>query len=926
MSILVGYLVTIGTLGGDGTAWVTVPSPNDSAGATPLVQRATLLDGPAAQQNCSQNWVVAAKPEPLPGGRNGGYALNHIAVVSNQNVWSVGYQTENGIVSPLVFRWNGSTAAEVPTPSISTPWAELDAVSMTGAKDGWTVGFQQTGSSPYGFRALAEHWSGTSWSVATTPNLYQGSKAVDILVGSSALATNDAWAVGYGSSSVSSARAPLAEWWNGSNWTIEPAVSVGTIGTVLLGVDAVNPNDVWAVGYSWTSDYQDVPVTEHWNGAAWSVVPNDPAGSNGVLTGVSASGPGDAWAVGYTDTFQPFTEHWNGSAWSEVPAPSLGSVQLLRSVVDLSPTTAWAVGTTYVGGTTNAYEGVDEYWNGTQWSVGQLPAAEAGTFQVRGIAAVPGSDSLWVAGGIPHAGLETLCDASQGVPHNPPNLAGTLSRGSSPDVLSGSIRGPSKSASPQQNHPLLSRTDQASPAVQNVVGVDGTAAAGLAQDTIGWQAVVSDFDHNGLPDIFLMRGNDPGSLYLNNGNGGFDEVDQSTFPSADHWGCASADVNQDGNQDIFCTVGADHGNGLKASEMYMEGPGTVFTDQASSVGLLDPTGRGRGTSFINANGDKFPDLFVGNEPFRSDGLPHPNRLYINTGHGFVDDSQAGLDLPLGATHAVAGDYLNTGFEDLLICTPADGVHLFENDHGVFTDVTHAVGLPNIGATDAQFVDLNGDGLLDIVLETTSQLIVFLQLSNHTFVRSYATPLTSGGRFGVGDVNGDGATDLFVTQGMVGGSKAPNFVLLNNGSGTAFTQLAVPQVSAGSGNGAYPIDFVQNGLTDFLVPNGMSEQTPEPLQLITFVPAPTLGGISPSRALRGTTTTVTISGTGFADGATVTGPKGVAFSKVVVVNSTTITATMTVSATATTGSNLTVTVTNNATAGNGKASKGVLTVT
>ena len=70
----------------------------------------------------------------------------------------------------------------------------------------------------------------------------------------------------------------------------------------------------------------------------------------------------------------------------------------------------------------------------------------------------------------------------------------------------------------------------------------------------------------------------------------------------------------------------------------------------------------------------------------------------------------------------------------------------------------------------------------------------------------------------------------------------------------------------------------------------------------------------------------MTGTGFASGATLKGPSGVKFTKLVVVNSTTITATMTVSATAPTGTDLPVTVTNNATAGYGKVTAHIFSIT
>ncbi len=65
--------------------------------------------------------------------------------------------------------------------------------------------------------------------------------------------------------------------------------------------------------------------------------------------------------------------------------------------------------------------------------------------------------------------------------------------------------------------------------------------------------------------------------------------------------------------------------------------------------------------------------------------------------------------------------------------------------------------------------------------------------------------------------------------------------------------------------------------------------------------------------------MTLTGTGFANGAKLTGPSGVTFMNVHVVNSTTIPATMKVLATtAADGNSLGVTVTKNANAGYGKA--------
>ncbi len=96
--------------------------------------------------------------------------------------------------------------------------------------------------------------------------------------------------------------------------------------------------------------------------------------------------------------------------------------------------------------------------------------------------------------------------------------------------------------------------------------------------------------------------------------------------------------------------------------------------------------------------------------------------------------------------------------------------------------------------------------------------------------------------------------------------------------------------------------------------------------LTVITGPKVTAITPSSVARGSVTSVTITGSGFATGLKVTGPKGVTFKTITVVSSTSITATMTVALTATAGSNLPITVTNSAAAGSGKGIGKVLTIT
>jgi hypothetical protein len=133
--------------------------------------------------------------------------------------------------------------------------------------------------------------------------------------------------------------------------------------------------------------------------------------------------------------------------------------------------------------------------------------------------------------------------------------------------------------------------------------------------------------------------------------------------------------------------------------------------------------------------------------------------------------------------------------------------------------------------------------------------------------------------------------------------------------TGSTLTATVKVAAGSATGSYTVKVTNT-----------NKSTATCTGCLTVIAAPTLTSINPSSAATGSTTSVTITGSGFAAGLKLTGPKGATFSKVTIVNSTTITAKMKVSATATTGTDLGVTVTNDASAGYGKVTGDVLTIT
>jgi hypothetical protein len=245
-------------------------------------------------------WGTAANAAP---GRTSASTnvLNAVAVRGPTDAWAVGHftapdQDDDGL-NMLTERWNGSTWTQVGAPAVLHRDESLLAVGASSASDAWAVGFTKTVGAA-GRNPLAVHWNGSSWTIVPTPTLTGGAKST--LNGVAALSPTNAWAVGKGRNG-----AALAEHWNGSTWSIVRSRNA-TSSNLLTGVAAVAANDVWAVGYTITTDGTNQPdrtLIEHWNGTTWSVVASPNVGANdNLLNGVSAT-TGDVWAVGSSDVF-----------------------------------------------------------------------------------------------------------------------------------------------------------------------------------------------------------------------------------------------------------------------------------------------------------------------------------------------------------------------------------------------------------------------------------------------------------------------------------------------------------------------------------------------------------------------------------------------------------------------------------------------
>jgi hypothetical protein len=150
-----------------------------------------------------------------------------------------------------------------------------------------------------------------------------------------------------------------------------------------------------------------------------------------------------------------------------------------------------------------------------------------------------------------------------------------------------------------------------------------------------WSSLVADFNNDGHDDIFITGHDEHDRIWYGTESGYVPSAFE--FVWVDRHACSAADFNLDGLLDIYCTVGANRGNGMGNNELWIQGAGNVFTKMLGH-GAEDPYGRGRYPVFFDFNHDGYPDIYVTNEAtIRPDGQVNINHVFVNqAGTGFVE--------------------------------------------------------------------------------------------------------------------------------------------------------------------------------------------------------------------------------------------------------------------------------------------------
>jgi hypothetical protein len=231
-------------------------------------------------------------------------------------------------------------------------------------------------------------------------------------------------------------------------------------------------------------------------------------------------------------------------------------------------------------------------------------------------------------------------------------------------------------------------------------------------------AVWADYNGDGLPDLLLATPAGP-RLFTNIGTGFRDDTHLLPREPGYNLTCAAwIDYDGDGRPDVLL------GNGFHGLRLYRnkgeikptaaapKGPTWAFEDVSDSMGLgsagIGSTDKGDTLTVCDVDGDGRPDFLYG----AGRGL-----LVLNRPGGFVLAADSGIDYQTGKVGPVFGDFDGDGLPDLIVPQP-EGVKLFRNQgKGKFADVTAKAGLDKLNARVAcvAWGDVDNDGHLDLVL-------------------------------------------------------------------------------------------------------------------------------------------------------------------------------------------------------------------
>jgi len=222
---------------------------------------------------------------------------------------------------------------------------------------------------------------------------------------------------------------------------------------------------------------------------------------------------------------------------------------------------------------------------------------------------------------------------------------------------------------------------------------DVTKKAGVSDPNgyYGMGVICSDFDEDGLVDIFVANDSSPNFLYKNKGNGTFEEIGFLSGVAVNEngseqgsMGVTVGDYDHDGKLDLFITNFDDDYNTL-----YHNNGKLSFTDvsYAAKIAAISLPYVGWGTKFFDYDNDGWVDLFVANGHVYPQIPTYKQRNFVHRNNRDGTFSEIGEQLGPALNErrvgrgVAFGDLDNDGDVDLVINNLDGAPTILRNDGG-----------------------------------------------------------------------------------------------------------------------------------------------------------------------------------------------------------------------------------------------------
>lgn len=224
---------------------------------------------------------------------------------------------------------------------------------------------------------------------------------------------------------------------------------------------------------------------------------------------------------------------------------------------------------------------------------------------------------------------------------------------------------------------------------------DVTIKSGVSYAGKGLGVLFTDYNDDGLPDIFVANDAVEDFLYHNNGDSTFTDVAvsagiayNSEGRATASMGIANGDYDNDGLLDLFITNFS-----LEVNSLFHNDGNGFYTMTTFETGLAESSFSqlGFGTQFLDADNNGTLDLFVANghvwdnvcKITPSLSYKQTCQFFSNTGKGIFRDISdkvgAFFTHPVVARGTSIGDYDNDGDLDILVSCSNDKPVLLRND-------------------------------------------------------------------------------------------------------------------------------------------------------------------------------------------------------------------------------------------------------